>query len=87
MVGYQNPDHRQVLRRWCCERGTCTVCDNAFIFCIRQIDATDIRYATGKIEENNDDLMFQEGDSIGRLTNPLVVSGIMSPVSGYYIGG
>ena len=86
MVGYQNPEHRQARRRWCCERGTCTLCDNAFSICIHQIHATDC-YETGKIEENNDDLMFQEGDSIGRLTNPLVVSGIVSPVSGYYIGG
>ena len=88
VVGYQNPEHLQVENGWCCERTHCSSpCDNALVFCFRQISMKEceMSFATGLIEYDNDNLTFQEGDSIGRLTNPLMVSGIVSPVSGIHV--
>lgn len=95
MEGYQNPTHKALdlltFREGCCERDAstpCMPCDNAFRFCIREgmtgmvEGACDIaELETNKIAEDNDDLMFSMGDEIGGLSNPLIISGAVWPVS------
>ena len=94
--GYQNPSHKalelQTFRHGCCERDAalpCDPCDNAFKFCVREgttgmvLGGCDIaELQTALIADDDDDLMFSLGDDIGGITNPLMVTGDVWPVSG-----
>lgn len=84
-MGYQNPTHQDRAGAFC-ERGDGNnACDNAFKICIRQRSSSDCdlkRLETTKIKEDNDDLMFSEGETVGRIDNPITISGDIWPVSG-----
>jgi hypothetical protein len=87
LVGYQNPFHRLTNGDYCegpNQRNN--PCDNAFIICIHHIgtppnDCDIDRLQTTQIRRDNDDLVFNEGQSIGGVQNPIAVSGDTWPVS------
>ena len=82
LEGYQNPGKNQSDGS-CCDPPGCSDCENAFIVCIRLTmgqSMCDSELRTGQISGSGD-LDFNEGDSIGRLRNPLVISALQFPVS------
>lgn len=96
MVSYSNPLHLAQehinFRHGCCERDAatpCAACDNAFNVCVRETPTGETtgncdfggEKVSSRIEDNNDDLMFQIGENVGGLSNPIVLSGEMWPVS------
>ena len=85
LVGYQNPTHKDRNGAFCERSNGNNACDNAFIICIRRRNSHDCdfeRLETNKIEEDNDNLMFSEGEPVGRIDNPIAISGDIWPVSG-----
>ena len=99
MEGYRNPTHQSLewatFRHGCCDLDSslpCKACDNAFRLCVREGITGRVEGAcniaelcTHLIALENDDLTFSMGDDIGNLSNPLILSGDVWPVSEYYI--
>ena len=94
MLSYENPSlatSLETFRHGCCERDIdtpCDLCDNAFRVCVRERATREVeggcdllRMESTVIEEDNDDLMFTIGQDVGGLSNPILVSGKLWPVS------
>jgi hypothetical protein len=95
LVRYWNPTHTLNDARTCCEYQHCNECENAFRFCVhergaertcgevnRNVDCSVGFIETRHIRDNDDDITFTDGGSVGTtLTNPLSVTGDLWPVS------
>ncbi|CAI8029505.1 hypothetical protein GBAR_LOCUS16762, partial [Geodia barretti] len=79
LIGYQNPSHRSSRGGLCERRDDSDPCDNAFKICFRHRDSPESsscdigKFQTEKIVDDNDNLVFMEGESIGGVHNPITV--------------
>ena len=97
MHTYINPTHAANADGRCCDLqsdrppGCRSACDNMFVLCFREAGDRNQTFSsatcpqgrieTGLIQDDDDDLIFTSGASLSGISNPLIASGVIWPVS------